>query len=141
MRNAFRKQLIRHTVYVVLTDIQGRYCLQLRSPQVPNYPSYWDASAGGHVDAGETPEEAAYRELNEELGLKNIPLKLIDKFYFQADEGRTYRYYANVYSGEIGAQTITTNPDEVTDTRFFTSEEVGTLTKVTPITRKILEQL
>ncbi len=41
-------------------------------------PGYWTSSAAGHVDLGEIPEKAAYRELEEELGIK-AELKQIGK--------------------------------------------------------------
>lgn len=35
---------------------------------------------GGHIDAGESPDEAMRRELDEELGVKNIQLRRVDFF-------------------------------------------------------------
>lgn len=41
---------------------------QLRSPEKDTYPDLWDIT-GGHVGAGESYEDAAVRELEEELGI------------------------------------------------------------------------
>lgn len=38
---------------------------------------YLDHSSAGHVDVGESYEEAAYRELAEELGIKEVKLKYV----------------------------------------------------------------
>ncbi|WGK70132.1 NUDIX domain-containing protein [Candidatus Haliotispira prima] len=43
--------------------------LQLRSPEKDNFPGCWDVSIAGHVSVGETVEQGALRELEEELGL------------------------------------------------------------------------
>ena len=59
--------------------------LQRRSSEVETYPNTWDQSAGGHVDEGETYEEAAKRELKEELGIDNVGLKKVTKFYTEQD--------------------------------------------------------
>jgi isopentenyl-diphosphate Delta-isomerase len=51
-------------------DERGRIVLQERSPDKDVWPGRWDASAAGHVQAGEPIEDAARRELAEELGLE-----------------------------------------------------------------------
>jgi 8-oxo-dGTP pyrophosphatase MutT (NUDIX family) len=43
--------------------------LQERSPDHMSYPGYFDISAAGHIDLGETPIEAAVREAKEEIDL------------------------------------------------------------------------
>lgn len=49
---------------------KGELALQLRAAHDDSYPSYWDFSAGGGVDAGEDPTVAARREIQEELGVE-----------------------------------------------------------------------
>jgi isopentenyldiphosphate isomerase len=56
--------------YVWVFDGKGRILLQRRAPHKDAWPGRWDASAAGHVEAGETAIEAARRELAEELGLE-----------------------------------------------------------------------
>ncbi len=54
---------------VLLFDREGRLLIYLRDnkPEIP-FPDYWDFF-GGHVEEGETPEQALVREVREELGL------------------------------------------------------------------------
>jgi mutator protein MutT len=47
---------------------QGRLLLGKRSARRTAYPGVWDLP-GGHVEAGETAEQALVRELREELGV------------------------------------------------------------------------
>jgi 8-oxo-dGTP diphosphatase len=50
---------------------QGRLLLGKRSARRLAYPGVWDLP-GGHVEAGETAEQALVRELREELGVTAI---------------------------------------------------------------------
>lgn len=53
--------LVRHT--------DGDYLLMQRDFSKPNYPGYFEASAGGSALKGETALECARRELQEECGI------------------------------------------------------------------------
>lgn len=53
----------------------GRTLLLKRHPGATDHPSTW-AFAGGHIEDGETPEQAAVREAQEEVGVSVDPATL-----------------------------------------------------------------
>ena len=57
---------------VLLVDAAGSVLLQERDEHAPIDPDRWGL-AGGHLEPGEGPEEGAYRELEEETGVRLEP--------------------------------------------------------------------
>ena len=68
-----RRGLFHRAVHIWVFHSDGRLLIHLRSATKDEYPGCWTSSASGHVDAGETYEAAAERELREELGVA-LPL-------------------------------------------------------------------
>jgi isopentenyl-diphosphate delta-isomerase type 1 len=64
---------LRHrAVHVLVFNRQAQVFLQKRSVHKDSAPGAWDSSASGHLDAGETYDHAARREVKEELGVDLI---------------------------------------------------------------------
>lgn len=82
-----RRGFIHRSVYVIVLNDRGEVFLQKRSLKKDLYPGYYACSASGHVEYGESYEEAARRELREELGIE-APLKEICKFKCFSDVER-----------------------------------------------------
>jgi 8-oxo-dGTP pyrophosphatase MutT (NUDIX family) len=57
---------------VLLVDAAGSLLLQERDEHAPIDPDRWGMS-GGHLEPGEDPEAGAYRELEEETGVRLTP--------------------------------------------------------------------
>lgn len=68
------RKLLHRAVHVFVFDRRGRLLLQKRSADKDEFPLCYTSSASGHVDAGEFYDDAAKRELQEELGL-SLPLE------------------------------------------------------------------
>ena len=61
--------LRRLVVHVCVFNSRGQMLIQQRQSFKEGWPNLWDVSVGGGVQAGETTQQAARRELMEELGL------------------------------------------------------------------------
>lgn len=58
------------SVYIFIFNDKKELLLQLRSAKDDSFPLHYDYSAAGGVEAGESVETAAHRELMEELGVQ-----------------------------------------------------------------------
>ena len=82
----------------------------------------------GHIEAGETPEQAAIREVAEETGIKSEisrELGVID-FWFMAGGKRIHKTVHHYLFREIGG-TLAPQVSEVDDVGWFPLEEIITL--------------
>lgn len=61
--------LIHRAVQIVLTNSKNQTLMQKRSKNKDLLPGFWTVSASGHVTYGETYQQAAHKELTEELGI------------------------------------------------------------------------
>jgi 8-oxo-dGTP diphosphatase len=84
---------------IILENDKGEFLLALRDnkPGIP-FPNHWDL-IGGHVEDGETPEEALVREYKEELNLDLIDFTFYKKYVCLS--GDAYDNTKYIYSGKI----------------------------------------
>jgi len=122
----YEKKYLHRIVHVLLFDKDGKIMLQMRSKTKSYAPSYWVTSAGGRVDEGETYEEAAYREMKEEIGV-SVELKEMFKDYYEQSglESKTgLRIFMTIFSAQYQGEKLTLQESEVERTEFFTIEEI-----------------
>lgn len=113
-------------VRIFIADIAGKILIQKRSNKVKNSALKWDQSAGGHVDEGESYLEAARRELFEEMGIIDVRLKKICKYFTNDTYGNyTRKRYNIIYNGTYDGEVIIDN-NEVSDYRWLTLNELDT---------------
>lgn len=65
-----RKGYYHNTAHLWLYTKNGEILLAQRSLKKTIFPGLWDVSVAGHVDAGETIEQAIIRECQEEIGFR-----------------------------------------------------------------------
>lgn len=71
------KDLLHRAVHIFAYNKRGDVLLQKRSALKDRHPGVWDSSVSGHLDAGETYEAAALRELDEEMGIREVAIEEI----------------------------------------------------------------
>ncbi|GGU86770.1 NUDIX hydrolase [Lentzea flava] len=94
---------------IIVRSVDGsRVYVHRRTDTKDIFPGLYDCTAGGVIDAGENPDEAAARELREELGVE-VALKKL--FASQYVDDRT-RYHVWVYEARTDGP-FTHQPEEV----------------------------
>lgn len=114
-----KRGLIHRSVYVIVLNSRGEVFLQRRSLKKDLYPGYYACSSSGHVEYGESYEEAARRELMEELGI-NAPLKEVCKFKCFSDiEREISALFICHYDGPLKP-----NSDEISGGEFVSIKDL-----------------
>lgn len=78
---------------------RGEILLAHRSEARSNYPDTW-SFPGGHVEAGETLEEALVRELAEEIGVQSVSWRQLDNFSYDSGEATFHFFVVDAWRGE-----------------------------------------
>ncbi|WP_435834988.1 NUDIX hydrolase [Streptomyces albogriseolus] len=88
---------LRHRcVFVLARDAEDRIFVHRRTPAKLVFPSLYDMFVGGVVGAGETYDDAALREAEEELGVSGLPAPS-HLFTFLYDDGGNRTWWSAVY--------------------------------------------
>jgi len=78
-------RLLHRSVGIAVVSSDGRLLIHRRSLDKDVWPGWWDIAAGGVVLSGETYDDAARRELAEELGIVDAELEHIGSGRFVDD--------------------------------------------------------
>jgi 16S rRNA (adenine1518-N6/adenine1519-N6)-dimethyltransferase len=94
--------LLHRAVHVLVFNHRGDLLLQQRSRLKDVHPGLWDSSVSGHLDAGEDYPNAARRELDEEMGIRNVTPTEIARLAATAATGWEHvRVYHARYDGPV----------------------------------------
>lgn len=120
------KGTFRMTVNIAMFDNSGRMLIQRRQPFKHGWSNMWDFTAGGSAVSGETSEQAAERELFEEIGYKasfedNLPVFTIN---FENNWGEYGFEDFYVIYAEPDISKLSLQYEEVAEVKWATLDEI-----------------
>ncbi len=115
-----KPSLMHKVVHVLVFNSNGQLLLQKRSMDKDVAPGKWDTSVGGHVNSGESLEDAVQREMEEELGITDNNLTFLYSYIHSNQYETELVYtYSCVYDGEIKFQ-----QSEIDEVRPWSIDEI-----------------
>jgi 8-oxo-dGTP diphosphatase len=107
---------------IIFENNKGEFLFYLRDnkPGIP-FPLHWDLF-GGHVEKGETPEEALVREVKEELDYDLEDYRFFREY--ECFEGDAYPNVKYIFSGRFGLPVEKITLLEGKYVRYFKREEI-----------------
>ncbi|HEC98566.1 MAG TPA: NUDIX domain-containing protein [Nitrospirae bacterium] len=112
--------LLHRVVHVIVVNSSGDILLQKRAMNKDVAPGRWDTSVGGHVDAGETVEEALEREMEEELGIRGREIRFLYTYiHSNPYESELVSTYECLHEGPFNF-----SKEEIDEVRFRSLHEI-----------------
>ncbi len=112
-------KLLHPVVHLHVFNSRGELYLQKRPEWKDIQPGKWDTAVGGHVDLGESVEQALRREVREELGITDFTPQQVTHYVFESARERELVFtYKTVYDGPVRPS------DELDGGRFWPIDEI-----------------
>ena len=129
--------LIHRVVHVLVFNSNHDLFLQKRARTKDIHPGKWDTSVGGHVDKGESYQDAAVREMEEELGIKGAVLNYLYKYrHYSALETEFVSSYYCLWDGSIE-----TSSEEIDKGNFWSLPKIAAKSETGIFTPNFLDEI
>ncbi len=114
---------LHRVVHVIVENSNDEIILQKRSSTKDIQPGKWDTSVGGHIDIGESIEDALTRETFEELGIADTEFEPMYEYIMENNiEREMVSSFRCIWDGPIFH-----DPDEIDMVRYFSKKEIESL--------------
>jgi len=125
----------------VVVDDDGRLFIQRRSPTRKLFPDTWDI-VGGHLEPGETLDEALRREVEEETGWRvSVVLGTIGEYRYLGNDGleRLETDFLIRVDGDLSRPRL--EAGKHTAYKWITRDEIGVLDENKGIDDGLIRQI
>ena len=149
--NMRKNNLIHRCTTILILNEKNEILVQTRALTKEYCPGYLSAVSGGIISEGETVEENAQKELEEELGIDlnktKYKLQFLRKYFYEEKnlcKAWIYEYYMRITEEE--SNNIVFKDHEVDRIDWFTKEQLLKIyenpeSKITPAGKEIIKEL
>jgi 8-oxo-dGTP pyrophosphatase MutT (NUDIX family) len=121
---AYARGLRHRCAFILVRDAAGRVFVHRRTATKLVFPSMYDMFVGGVVGAGESYDDAALREAEEELGVRGLPRPVpLFKFLYEGDGAPGPSWWSYVYEVRCDLP-VEPQPEEIDWYAFLTDAEL-----------------
>jgi len=120
----FESDCYHMVVHVCIFNSNGEMLIQQRQPFKEGFPNLWDITVGGSATMGDSSQDAAEREVFEEIGLKLELQQVRPHLTINFDRG-----FDDVYliEKDVDIDTLVLQESEVQRVKWATKEEIFAL--------------
>ncbi len=111
----------RMVVHICIINSEGKMLIQQRQPFKSDWSNLWDVTVGGCSRTGETSQDAAHREVLEEIGLDIDFTGVLPRFTVNWLSGFDDVY---VLKQEVDVSSLSLQEEEVQAVRWATHDEI-----------------
>ena len=108
-------------VFIAIFNTAGQMLIQQRQPFKEGWSGYWDITAAGSAISGDTSQQAASRELYEEVGIKVDFTGTNPHFTINAETAFCDFY---LHTQDVDIEKLELGHDEVQQVKWATKQEI-----------------
>lgn len=117
----FEKGEFHNVIHVCIFNSKGEMLIQQRQPFKQGWSNLWDITCGGSAVAGDTSQQAASRELLEELGIHYNFDNMRPQFTINFERGFDDYYLIEL---DVDLSELTLQPEEVQAVKWASQEVI-----------------